>query len=250
MSLSKHNFEGFQNKQNFSLNALTHIALSIQVPEALTPRETSFNWMLGIVLFASLMILAVARARQANVYYAVSVGMIKTQSARVFFREVMPLRSGASMLLLVNYCISSGLLAYLVAQYLGMDLFISRIIALTAPAGLFFFHFFSLVFSGWVTGEMGVFRTPVIMKIVGAQAMGINYFIAATIWILQPDYVDITFQVVIWVFIGESAFRILKSISVVLRQGVTWYYIILYFCTLEILPYLVAYYYVSQNLEA
>ncbi len=232
------------------MNSLTQIALIVQLPEALTPRETSFNWILGIVLFSSLMILALARARQSNVYYAVAVGMIKTQSARVFFRELMPLRSVASILLLINYCVASGLLTYLIAQYLGFDLFASRIIALTAPAGLFFFHFFLLVFSSWITGAMDVFRTPVIMKIVGSQALGIIYFLAATLWILQPDYVDVTFQAVIWIFFMESAFRILKSVSVVLRQGVTWYYIILYFCTLEILPYLVTYYYVSQNLEA
>ncbi|PWL32889.1 MAG: hypothetical protein DCO96_00630 [Fluviicola sp. XM-24bin1] len=231
------------------MNALTQITLQTQVPEALTPRETSFNWILGIVLFASLMILAIARARQANVYYAVSVGLIKTQSVRVFFREIMPVRSGASMLLLLNYCVSSGLLVYLMAEHLGFDLLVSRIMALTVPVGLLFFHFFSLVFSGWVTGEMEVFRIPIIMKIVGTQALGIVYFVAATIWILQPDYVDITFQVVIWIFLVETAFRILKSVSVVLRQGVTWYYIILYFCTLEILPFLVVFYYASQNLE-
>jgi len=226
------------------------MVLSAELPEALTPRETSFNWILGIVLFSGLMILALARARQANVYYAVSVGMTKAQSARVFFREIMPLRSGASILLLINYCISTGLLAYLIAQHLGFDLLVSRVLALTVPAGLFFFHFFSLVFSSWVTGEFEVFRTPVIMKVVGSQALGIIYFLAATFWILQPDYVGVIFQVVIWIFIAESTFRILKSVSVVLRQGVTWYYIILYFCTLEILPYLVIYYYVSQNLEA
>lgn len=230
--------------------ALTNIALQTQVPEALIPRETSFNWILGIILFASLMILAVARARQANVYYAISVGLIKTQSVRVFFREVMPIRSVGSILLLLNYCVSTGLLVYLVGGHVGLDDFTSRILALIVPAGLFFFHFFSLVFSGWISGEMEVFRIPVIMKVVGAQALGIIYFIVATLWILQPDYVDVIFQVVIWIFLVEAIFRILKSVWVVLRQEVTWYYIILYFCTLEILPFLVVYYYVMQNLEA
>jgi hypothetical protein len=88
------------------------------------------------------------------------------------------------------------------------------------------------------------------MKVVGAQALGVVYFVLTTLWILQPDYVEVIFQAAIWIFIGESIFRILKSVAVVLRQGVTWYYIILYFCTLEILPYLVTYFYVMQFLEA
>lgn len=224
------------------------IVLQTQIPEALSPRETSFSWILGSALFLSLIILALARVRQANVYYAISVGLIKTQSARIFFREAMPLRSGASILLLINYCISGGLLVYLISEYFRFGQVESWIAALVVPAGIFLFHFFSLSLTGWITGEIDIFRAPIVMKIIGAQGLGIVYFILATFWILQPDYVSIILNVVIWAFLVESSLRIIKSVSVVLRQGVTWYYIILYFCTLEILPFLVGYYYLMQNL--
>lgn len=192
--------------------------------------------------------MALARARQTNIYYAVSVGMIKTQSVRVFLREVMPLRSGASILLLINYWIATGLLVYLMAEHFGFSVSQSWIAGIAVPAFLLFFHFFSMVLSGWITGEVEVFKTPIAMKLVGTQVLGILYFICATFWILKPDSVEFTFQVAIWLFIGESVLRILKSVSVVLRQGVTWYYIILYFCTLEILPFLVIYYFGMQNI--
>lgn len=192
--------------------------------------------------------MALARARQPNVYYAVAVGMIKTQSVGVFLREVMPLRSRASLLLLINYWISSGLMVYLIAEYYDLGVINAWVLAVSVPGAILCFHFFSLFLSGWIIGEPKVFRAPIAMKLIGTQVLGIVYFVCATFWILQPDYVNITLQVVLWVFLAESAFRILKGVSVVLRQGVTWYYIILYFCTLEILPFLLIYYFGLQDL--
>lgn len=228
--------------------AAQQFIFSIQIPETLSERDFSFSWMVGLMLFCCLVLMALARTRQTTVYYNVAVGMIKTQSLRVYLREAMPLRSGASLLLLVNYWISTGLLVYLVADHFEIGVLNAWILAIGVPLVLLFLHFFSLVLSGWVTGEVQVFRTPIAMKIVGTQVLGILYFLCATFWILQPDYVEITLQVAIWIFIVESTFRILKSVLVVLRQGVTWYYIILYFCTLEILPFLLVYYFGTQGL--
>ena len=226
----------------------SHILLQTQIPESLTLRDTSFSWVIGVALFVSLALMAAARARQANVYYAVSAGMLKTQTVRLFFREVMPLRSGASMLLLLNYWVATGLLVYLIAEHFEFTVLNSWFAAIMVPVAMLFFHFFSMIFSGWISGEVDIFKAPIAMKLIGAQVSGILYFLCATFWILQPDYVEFTFQVVIWLFFAESLVRVLKSVSVVLRQGATWYYIILYFCTLEILPFLVIYYFGSQNL--
>jgi len=160
----------------------------------------------------------------------------------------MPLLSGASLLLLINYWVSSGLILYLITTHLEFGLADTWLVAVTAPIVVLFFHLFSLGLSGWVTGESDVFKGPFAMKMIGAQFLGIVYFVCALVWVLKPEYVEFTLNIVLWAFIIESAFRILKSISLVLQQGVSWYYIILYFCTLEILPYLVFYHYVLRNL--
>lgn len=199
-------------------------------------------------MFVSLLLLAMARARQVNVYASVSIGMLKTQSLRVFLRETMPLQGGASLLLLFNYWIASGLILYLIADYYALSVLNKWIVSVTAPIALLFFQLFSMIITGWVTGEREVFKTPIAMKLIGTQFLGVIYFLCALFWVLQPDYVNITLDVVVWAFLIESAFRILKSVSVVIRQGVAWYYIILYFCTLEILPFMVFYFYAWQNL--
>ena len=230
------------------LNYQTHILLETQIPESLTLRDSSFSWIVGTAMFLCVFLLAVARARQANIYMSVAVGMLKGQSLRTFLRDTMPLRGGGALLLLLNYWVATGLIVYLIGGYFNLAALASWTTSIFAPLGLLFFHLFALTLSSWITAEREVFRAPIAMKLLGAQVLGILYLLCAFLWVLKPDTVDITLQVVFWAFIVESSFRIIKSVLVVLRQGVSWYYIILYFCTLEILPFLVIYHYVLQDL--
>jgi len=55
-------------------------------------------------------------------------------------------------------------------------------------------------------------------------------------------------MIVIVLFNLMNLVRVIKNSIVVIGAGVSWYYIILYFCTLEILPLFVAYHYVEMNL--
>jgi hypothetical protein len=81
------------------------------------------------------------------------------------------------------------------------------------------------------------------MKIVGAQFLGLFYFIVALMWALNPFDQIILINIILWSFLIENSIRLFKSISAVYLQGVSLYYIILYFCTLEIPPIIVFYYF-------
>lgn len=200
-------------------------------------------------MFLCVFLLAAARARQANIYMSVALGMLKGQSLRTFLRDAMPMRGGGALLLLLNYWIATGLVVYLIGGYFNWDAVASWTTTILIPLGVLLFPLFALVLSSWITGEREVFRAPIAMKLLGAEVLGILYLLCALVWVLRPDTVPITLQVVFWAFIIESSFRIIKSVLVVLRQGVTWYYIILYFCTLEIVPLLVIYHYALQDLR-
>ncbi len=225
------------------------LPLEMIVPELLTPRNTTFSFAIGLALFLAMFFLALARASQPNIYASVALGLVKTTGVRGFVRDAMPFNGRASIMLLLNYWISTGLVVYLLAGHLGWKGIEHWLMAIVSPWALLLLHLGSLVLSGWIVGERDVFRPPFMMKLLGAQFLGIVYFICALIWVLRPQYVDFTIQAVLWLFLLESAFRIVKSISVVLGMGVSWYYIILYFCTLEILPLLIAYYYLAQGLK-
>lgn len=228
---------------------MLQIPLETVIPDALTLRDPSFNFAVGIALFASVLLLATARAVQPNIYAAMATGLLKVKGVRAFMRDAMPLGGRPSILLIVNYWIAFSLIVYFLGKHVAFESINLYLLAGIVPPAILLTHLGSMVVMGRITGERDVFRAPIVMKLLGAQLLGLVYFLCALVWVLQPDYVDITIQVVFWAFLLESGFRIVKSISVVLSLGVSWYYIILYFCTLEILPFLVCYYYVSQNLR-
>lgn len=219
------------------------------IPESLEIRDTAFNYLVGLALFSSIMLLSLARAAQSNIYSSMTIALVKVFGVRAFLRESLPLLGRASLFLIINYLISGGLVVYLVAKYFEFEVLDVWILALLVPISVFFGHLGSMFLTGWMIGAREVFRGPIVMKLLGVQLLGIVYFICALVWVLQPELVEITLKVILWAFIVESLFRIIKSISVVLSLGVSWYYIILYFCTLEILPLLICYYLILQNVK-
>lgn len=225
------------------------IPLEAQIPETLVLRDNTFNYLIGVSLFAGILFLAFARARQANIYTALVSGLFKTANVRSFLRDTMPMDRRSSFLLLFNYLISFGLIVFLWAERMDGSQIQNWLLAALVPSGILAMHLGSMIITGWITGEKDIFRAPLVMKLLGAQFLGIVYFICALIWVLQPDYVPVTIMVILVAFLLENLFRIVKSISVVLGRRVSWYYIILYFCTLEILPFVVGYYYFTQDLR-
>jgi len=221
--------------------------MPLSIPSELGARELHFSYEVGMALSLSFLLIAFARLARPNIYVAIGVGLIKTSGLRAHIKESFPLNKKGSILLLINYLLSSSLIVYLCLDNLGLQRIDQLIIALGTPLALLFGNLFSLLATGWVTGESEIFKEPLIMKIIGAQAIGIVYFVCALIWVLNSSYQDVLSQIVIWAFLIESLIRIVKSTLTVYSQGVSWYYIILYFCTLEILPLFVVYYFVLQD---
>ena len=222
--------------------------LSTAIPSELATRDSLFSYEVGIVLFVSFLLIAFARLARPNVYAAMSVGMIKTTTVRAHIKETFPLNKRGSILLLINYLLSSSLVVYLCLSAFELENLDRVVVSLVAPFALLVGNLLSFFLTGWVTGEYDLIKDAVIMKILGAQSIGLIYFLCALIWVLNSDYQNVLTQIVIWTFIIESSLRILKSVKAVYSQGVSWYYIILYFCTLEILPLFVVYHFVLQNL--
>ena len=222
-------------------------SISLSIPSELSSREPWFSYEVGIVLFTSFLLISFARLARPNIYASLSVGMVKVGSVRTHIRETFPINKRGSILLLLNYMISTGLIVYLCLEDTSVWKMDQMMIAAAIPFALFAGALISIRVTGWLTGEYDVLKAPLIMKVLGAQSIGLVYFICALVWVLNPNYQETLIQVVVGAFVIESFIRIIKSVLVVYGQGVSWYYIILYFCTLEMLPLFVVYYFVVQD---
>lgn len=218
------------------------------IPQELVPRRLTADIALGMMLFVSFVAVALANFSRPNVYGVVLHANIKLQGLGTFLRETLPIDKLSSFMLTINYFLTSSAIVYLLLRMFPTSTGFEWIVIVFLPVLLLIWTMGSLFITGWITGEGQVVREAILMKLVGAQMSGLIYFLCALIWTLNVQYSNIVLPVVIGFFVAETILRWGKSILSVLRRGVAWYYIILYFCTLEILPFYVVYQLLGKSL--
>ncbi len=228
---------------------LLHTFLLTSIPDELTARESLLTPAVGVGLFVAFVVISIAKLLKSDIFTSLILSNVKTVSLYAYIRESHPLNKGGSLLLVLNYLISFGLVLYIISGFSNLDLTTEIAIVLVVPFALLAWSLCSMMVVGLITGERRVFSEPFAMKLVGVQFLGLFYFVVALVLSLHPFGSQFFISIVIWAFIVETIVRLLKSIRVVYSKGVPWYYIILYFCTLEILPLFVAYYLLLRDFE-
>lgn len=212
------------------------------IPEMLEERFISADVVIGMLMVLCFVSISVTSMLKDGVYTHLFVANTKFQGINSYLRENFPLKKSSSLLLLVNYLAATSAIVYLFLRSTGVETNAQSIGILLIPVIWFGWNILCMLMSGWLTGESRVFREVISLRIVGAQSLGFVLFFCALIWALNGNTDKVLIQVVFWIVIVEHAFRSIKSILVVFNERVRFYYIILYFCTLEILPFIVAYY--------
>lgn len=217
------------------------------IPNELIPRFQSMGWLAGYALFAAFISLAVARFIRVGIYQSLIVANGKLTGIVSHVREAMPLSKLSSFLLLLNYALSAGTICFLYLEG-NEDIQLSNnALVFILPVAILVWNLACFQLTIWLSGSSNVFQGPIALKVIGAQLLGLIYFLCAVLWMFISGQEMLFAQLALILFLAESGFRIVKSVNVVLKQGTSWYYIILYLCTLEILPLLMAYYALTKN---
>jgi len=212
------------------------------IPSELTTREPLLTPMVGIALSASFLLISFAKLIKSDIFVSLAVSNVKIQSLQAYIRESYPLNKGGPLLLLLNYLLSFSLILYIISGFQQVELNNELYLIGLIPLALLAWSLGSMFVIGLISGERQVFAEPLAMKVVGTQLLGVVYFVLALILSLHSISEMLFISIVFWAFAVETIVRLYKSIIAVYSRGVSWYYIILYFCTLEILPLFVAYY--------
>lgn len=203
-----------------------------------------------LITFLSLSFLLVAISRIGNTRAIATVLAVSFKSNGVdqILKENMRLSSFSSIILLFNYFIGFGLCLFIaIHRIFFIEDFLSLILAFSIPFALFLIEFISPIIVGILTGEFKKIGVSTMNTITGDQLFGLIFSLLALFWIMNPSF-NVWFLYAFGFLVClKSLIRLFKSSYVVLTNGVSWYYLILYFCTLEILPLFVAYNYAIKN---
>ena len=228
----------------FYLQSFTSLSV---IPESLTERPQSIDWLIVSLLFTSFILVALVRLMQSNIFGSLLVANAKFKGVQAYLKETVPLAYRTTGLLVFNYLVSFSALLYLLVRDYGLEPSANWVLIVFVPFIWFTWTLITMYFSQWITGESDVFQEPIIHKLIAVQLKGLTFFTLAVLWLLNGDFKEYFVWAAVGLLVFDFLFRIMKASVSSLRKGVPWYYIILYFCTLEILPLMVVYISVSQD---
>lgn len=209
----------------------------IVVPKLLSPKVNS---MYGtITLFLSIGILLITFARMSSSYFLVAIGrsIYKNRSIEKISQEEMPLTALSSFCLIVNFLICASCLLYLTVDFFHQTISISTLLAIIYTPMLFLFGpyiFLSLV--EYITGEIGITKGIKLTNWAICKFLGVLFSLLVLLWIFNDKNAGSFTYVLLIILCICYIYRIIRGIIFAFSKGISWYYIILYFCMFEIIP--------------
>ncbi|HIP31180.1 MAG TPA: DUF4271 domain-containing protein [Crocinitomicaceae bacterium] len=211
------------------------------VPNALTLRDESSSEIIAYALFLSFVLFSITKLLKTDVFRSLIFANIKMRTLPQFVSENYPVLQLHTFIQLINYWLTFSILLFvLIESNWGLTTPTIFFIFVT-PLAFLLISLLSIGLTNLLVGEPSVFRRMAYFKVFSAELLSILFFILGLLWILTPFNVNDLYDWLIIVLVFEFLLRTLKGLFYVLTERVSWYYIILYFCTLEILPLLIGF---------
>jgi hypothetical protein len=219
-----------------------------EIPESLSPRDDGFVYFIGGAIFISFLILALVKRSNQRAFHTLIQLFFNSANIDQRMKESLRIDSFASIMLLVNYLIIfSVCISLFTNQFNVFPFWINFWFIWTFPLVLLVLQSGVIVLVNWIAGAKLPLPSLAGNTFITFQFIGLLLSILSLVWVLNPEYANQSAIVFISLLGLAQIIRLLKNSFAVLSNGVAWYYILLYFCTLEILPLFVAYYYVQSN---
>lgn len=203
----------------------------------LIPRVSEHSVLVLLILITCIVFVSVARLRQREVFGLIGQNTFLFHSLEDQQKEGAAVAVGSSILLSLQFAmITSGAIYWYFFVRTPLTQWNQLIIPLFAPTIYLVYQLFICWFAGVLTGQKNLAREINYFTLNNAQILGIFILLEFFFSYFQADWV-MKSQ---WVLIGTYALffvlRVFRTFFIGLNNGVPWYYFILYFWSLEILP--------------
>jgi hypothetical protein len=219
------------------------IAVSLQITER---GNESIKIILAILLFCVTTI-ALSKFNNSNLFRSITKSFFRFKLIENNFNDENRIGFAASILLNINF-----ILSLTICFFLAFTNFVSGnealIYALCFSAYLIIIQQISFRLVALLSGEHMVSEEiGVLTKQIWHMA-GLLFLIIALIWALNQQSTLTVSRFYFIILLTLFAFRYIKGIFLCHKMGIKWYYLFLYLCTLEIMPSLLLYNLVLQDL--
>jgi hypothetical protein len=234
-------FDKVENEQFFGY-------YHVELPDHLELRGGDTVFFIGILITLSFLLLAWAVKLNQRIPVVLPKLFMSALQTDQKYKEFMRMGSTASILLLLNYLITSFILLFLALSTIKTLSYDLRIyLSIIAPIGLFALQLVPTYLISFLSGASLPLPSATANTLSGYQVVGGIFVLLAIVWALNPELSKLMITLFALVLLAAQVLRFSKNTYLLLLGGVSWYYLLLYLCTLEILPLFVAYYVFSAN---
>lgn len=175
-----------------------------------------------------------------GIFLQIANGNFKLMGIKGLYRENLTLAKLPSLLMLFNFVLTSSIILFMYSEKTLVSNITVQLV-LISPLILFIWDIASFFFVSMLSGASETLFEVKLLRLFGAQFLGVALWLLVLTHILYPHARMEVELIMCYVILTEFVIRTLRSTLLVSRSGAPWYYIILYFCTLEILPLFIVY---------
>lgn len=196
-------------------------------------RDQLFHHAISYILILSLIILAWVKLINTDFLKKTFLSIFRKNTFVIDQDKSTNSIVKASILLTLNYFLLSALTVYMLKIYYELTF---PIIFILIPSTYFLFVHLCMIFGASITGDIEKVKSNIRLYSVVHQLLGVILLPLILLWYLNPDLSEF---IIILIFIFTFLLlllRLVRGFFIGIENKFTWYYLILYFCTLEIWP--------------
>ena len=228
--------------ENFSQNTFFTFSEYTEIPNHLEFRNKNTIWIAMIGLACSFILIAISKVGTTRIFHVFSKIIFKNNTIVKIVQDEYSLKNFSSFILVVNFILTSSILSYLSALYFHfyLDEKILYLIPLI-PLYIYFWPLFGFNLISFLTNEKKVVYENKLNSVALTHVTGFIFSFILLIWAFNLKWSFYFVILFIFLLLFLWIFKLIRGILFSFQHGISWYYIFLYLCTLEILPIVLLY---------
>ena len=214
-------------------------------PKLIWRFETPYLWAI-YGLFVSLILLTVSRINTPNFVLSLSKSIYKNRNIDKIVNEEYPLGRITNFCLIANFLLCSSIItSFFLSEYYHLYGWSNWKIALILPGYLLLAPQIYLSIVEFISGEMQFSKEIKLTNRIICEFIGLAGSLFLLIWIFNQHSHLIIRDFTVYLIAITYIYRLIRGFMFAFSKGLPWYYIILYFCTFELLPIYLVFNYIS-----
>lgn len=206
----------------------------IQTGELIT-RNSFYDGYQLLLLFLGLAFIGLARLSNAKTISS-AFGTLLNFKTEVAFNDSIKIHPGGSFFLILNFLFSSSLLFFLASGSVFKNELIHYLFAFGLSTVLLLLYLIGIYLVGFITSYRAKLPIGHLHNLNFIHISGLVALILDLPWLLNSQWNEQFSILAVIVFSLLYIIRLIKVVSFAFQENISWYYIILYLCTLEIFP--------------